>query len=279
MKRYLISVEDLHKKLNHEDLIILDSSPQSNKAGKQTQYPGIKIPHARTFDLKGRFSDQSNPLPNMLPSAAQFEEECRKLGINQESEIVVYDNLGIYTSPRVWWLFKIMGHEKISVLNGGLVAWKNAGYETTAIEASTETWSEGDFQANLDRRGVKKYKEIVNNLTTKEHLLIDVRSAGRFSGQEAEPRKYLQSGHIPHSINIPYQSVLEDGKYKSKEELKGLFENKQIGDEKLIFSCGSGLTACIVFLASEMVMENEKSLYDGSWTEWAERQNLKNDRA
>ncbi len=276
MPTNLISAKELHKTLNNKDLIILDSSPASNKAGKKPEYTGLKIPYARKFDLKGRFSDTNNPLPNMLPTAQKFEQECRKLGIHQSSQIVVYDNLGIYTSPRVWWLFKTMGHENIKVLNGGLPAWVLAGYKTEAIKTATELWPEGDFQVNIDKKGVKNYEEIVQNLNTKEYLLIDARSSGRFTGQEKEPRKYLQSGHIPHSINIPYQSVLENGQYKSKAQLKALFKSKQIAHEKLIFSCGSGMTACIVLLASEMIMDNEKSLYDGSWTEWAEKQNLKN---
>lgn len=263
----LVSSQWLHENLNHSDLIILDASESNNKAGLAAQFDDRKIPGARYFDIKNSFSDPNGAFPNTFPSAEQFENGCRALGINNSSTIVVYDNLGIYTSPRVWWMFKTMGHENVFVLNGGLPDWMENGFETVNnYESNIER---GAFTAKLQADQVRTMDFIKTNITVQNQLVIDARSEGRFNGTAKEPREGLRSGHIPNSINIPFSDLLENGKYKSNSELKGIFENQDIGDQPLVFSCGSGITACIVLLAAEMVMDNETSVYDGSWTEWA----------
>lgn len=264
----LVSVEWLHQNLNHPGLIVLD-------ANLATESTSQTLPNARYFDLKGKFSDKKSPLPNTLPSEEQFEWEAQKLGINQSSEIVVFDNRGIYSSTRVWWLFKTMGHEKVSVLNGGFPEWLNKGFPTENREI--KTYESGNFKANFQKELIKSYEEVVENIQQETFTIIDARSEGRFQGTEPEPRKHLKSGHIPNSVNIPFASVLEDGKFKSEVELQELFESKEIDNKELVFSCGSGLTACIVMFASELVKPKGKFLFDGSWTEWAERQGLRED--
>ena len=235
---------------------------------KKTDFENIGIRGARHFDLKNEFNDVSSKLPNTLPGPKQFENSCRKLGINNSSKIVVYDNLGIYLSPRVWWMFNALGHQNIAVLNGGLPEWISQGNET--VQQVENNITRGDFEAKFHPEMVKDYDFVLSNVTLKESVLIDARSAGRFKGIAPEPREGLQSGNIPGSLNLPYTEVLENGKFKSREELSEIFNNLKIDEKALIFSCGSGVTACIILLASELVSKNDKSVYDGSWTEWAQ---------
>lgn len=270
----LVSIEWLKENLHKKDLILLDSSLSKTVDGKKSEFKDLTIPSARYFDLKANFSDRNSHFPNTIPTKEQFELECRKLGINTSSEIVIFDNLGIYSSPRVWWMFKVMGHDKVSVLNGGLNEWIKK--KLPAEKRTYKTYEEGAFEASPNEDYVVNFSTIKLNTEQQTFTLIDARSKGRFEGTENEPRKELKSGNIKNSINIPFKDVMFNGKYKSKEELKKLFGNKCDYKDKLVFSCGSGLTACIVLLACEIAFKKSKFVYDGSWTEWAEKNNLKN---
>ncbi len=269
----IVSVEWLNQNINEENLIILDASLKSTADGLTTDLYQKTIPKSRYFDIKNSFSDKKSSFPNTFPTTKKFELECRKLGVNSESKIVVFDDLGIYSSPRVWWMFKVMGHRNVFVLNGGLPEWTKKGFKT--VERQCHDFKIGDFKVLPQKQFILNYQNIVSNTIKKSFLIVDARSNGRFNGTEKEPRNYLKSGHIPNSINIPYSEVLENGKFKSKKELKKIFEKQCNEINDLVFSCGSGLTACIVMMASEIGYVNSKRIYDGSWTEWAELQNLK----
>ncbi|PHR27601.1 MAG: sulfurtransferase [Fluviicola sp.] len=263
----LVTSEWLNENMNLEDLVILDASPLKNVSDKQAEFKNQVITGARYFDLKNVFSDPDGPFPNTFPSTEQFERGCRALGINNSSKIIVYDNLGIYTSPRVWWMFKTMGHEDVSVLNGGLPDWIKKDFETQTSHRPIQEM--GNFSCRLDSNRIVDIDFIQSNISLQDHLLIDARSEKRFNGTSNEPRPGLRSGHISNSVNIPFERVLEDGKYTSKTELRQLFTNIEVDERPLSFSCGSGITACIVLLAAELVLKNDTSIYDGSWTEWA----------
>jgi thiosulfate/3-mercaptopyruvate sulfurtransferase len=273
MKRPLVSSDWLQRNLSDPDLIILDASQQDNKAGFASNTGNVQIIGARIFDIKHSFSDSNSPFPNTLLTPETFQENCRQLGINTTSKIVVYDNLDVYTSPRVWWMFKIMGFDNIAVLNGGLPNWLAKGYEVH--EPNTATFQYGNFNAKFDCNKVESFGFLTENLTSKTALVIDARSANRFNGITPEPRKGLSGGHIPNSINIPFTEVLEEGSFKTKEQLLELFNHFEINNAPLVFSCGSGITACIVLLAADLVLDNKKMLYDGSWTEWAQLNKVK----
>ncbi|MGY8914045.1 MAG: sulfurtransferase [Flavobacteriales bacterium] len=264
----LVTPEWLKSHINDPKLIILDASMSENKSGQNSDVSDIQIKNARFFDLKNSFSDKASSLPNMLPEEASFTVACQDLGINADSLIVVYDNLGVYSSPRVWWMFKAMGHDSIAVLDGGLPKWAELGFPTEPLQETT--YPKGTFSAKFRPSMVKNAVGILNNIDQKEALVIDARSAGRFRGLEPEPRKDLKGGHIPGSINLPYTEVIKDGHFLPKEDLKQVFEQLHLGDRPLVFTCGSGLTACIILLASELIQKNPTAVYDGSWTEWGQ---------
>jgi len=264
----LVTVHWLSENLDIPNLIILDASVKNNVSGLKATFPDLQIKGARYFDMETVFFDKENPIPNMMPSPEVFTSECQKLGIHKNSIIVVYDNLGIYTSPRAWWMFKAMGHPYISVLDGGLDAWKRAGLPCE--ETIEKKFKRGDFEAHYQVDLVRDSNYILNNLNSDELKILDARSEQRFKGSIPEPREHMASGHIPNSLNLPYNKVLKNGKMKSKSELKKVFGKFNNEDEELIFSCGSGVTACIILLASELVISNKKSLYDGSWSEWGQ---------
>ncbi len=269
----LVSVTWLKEHLKDENLIILDASIKS-VSNVQPEFAKFQIKEARFFDIKKTFSNPLSNLPNTLPNAKQFTIEAQKLGIHKNSLLVIYDNLGVYSSPRAWWMFKTMGHQQVAVLNGGLSAWKNAGFACETLPKQKRQYSLGNFEANLNHSLVKNQEEILANITTQKVVVIDARSKGRFDGVLKEPRKNMRSGHIPNSKNLPYKTLLKDGKFLSKEKLKTLFNNLNIKNKPLIFTCGSGITACILFLASQQILNNEKAIYDGSWADWGQNKLL-----
>lgn len=265
----IISAEELNDLLGNPDLIILNASQPENKNESNRGLYDLQIPRAKLFDLKKDFSEKSHPMPNMLQKAADFQAECRKLGIKNSSKIVVYDNVGIYTSPRVWWMFKTMGHDNVCVLAGGMPNWLKNDFPVEKFQTNKSEL--GDFKADFRPENVKNANQVLKNISKKDFLLVDARSEGRFNGTAPEPREGLSNGHIPGSTNLPYEFVLNNGKFKPKQELKQLFKKINPENKKMTFSCGSGITACILYLANELVFEDsENSVYDGSWTEWAQ---------
>lgn len=260
----LVSVDWLHQNLEADNLVLLDATiPKVGGNGKlNSEY----IPKSVFFDITKNFSDVEAQFPNTLPSLKQFETEAQKLGINTISAIVVYDQHGIYSSARAWWLFKYFGHTNVAVLDGGLPQWILKGFQTT--DSYFEKNNKGDFKALLnsnlftDFDGVKYYSE------SKNTQIIDARSSKRFTGEIPEPRNGLRSGTIPNSINLPFTDLLSRHKLKSKEELNLIFKSLFNPEDNLIFSCGSGITACNLALAVTVSGYKNLKVYDGSWTEY-----------
>ena len=264
----VVSIKWLQEHLHDPGLIILDATIPDTITKKQPIYPNLKIKGARFFDIKGMFSDADATFPNTIPSEKQFTIAAQEIGIQKDSIIVVYDALGIYSSPRAWWLFKVMGHKQVAVLDGGLNAYITAGLPTKTLDAKA-IYDKGNFKASLQPKWIVSKEEVLQNIKTKEALVIDARSADRFSGQQPEPRPLVRSGHIPYSKNCPYSTVLNKGHFTSIQEIQTIVKNLKIDTTTpLIFSCGSGITACILLLAFRLVNPNPKAIYDGSWTEW-----------
>jgi len=261
----IVSVEWLHKHLNHPNLVLLDATIPK-VTSNESDSNETQIPSARFFDLKKKFSDVSAPFPNTFPFIEQFTKEAQNLGINKNSAIVVYDDKGIYSSPRVWWLFKAFGFNNIAVLNGGFPAWKKAKLETEIKQKYK--WKKGNFKASLQTQFVKFFNDIKQESQNSSQQIIDARSEKRFKSLVPEPREGLRSGTIPNSKNIPFEALLNENYFKSIDELKLIFNTFTNQDNNITFTCGSGITACVLALGAELAGLKNVSVYDGSWTEW-----------
>ena len=261
----LKSVDWLKNHLNDEHVIVLDATiPKATDKNKIIETECI--PNAIFFDLKTNFSTQNAPFPNTVPTAEQFEKEAQKLGINNNSTIIIYDQHGIYSSPRAWWLFKLMGYNNVFVLDGGLKAWQDDNNQTNSnFFTSTKKGNfKSDYQSNL----IKNKEQILDSLEIKYQLIIDARSNARFLGIKDEPRAGLRAGHIPYSKNLHYSSLTVEGKLIAANEIKSMFYVFNVNDKTITYSCGSGITACILALAGSEIGFHNFSIYDGSWTEW-----------
>ena len=263
----LVDVEWLKEHLEIDNLIVLNATlPKAVAENTSKNLPAKRIPGARFFDIKNIFSDTSATFPNTWPGEGAFIEAAQKLGINNNSAIVVYDDHGIYSSARAWWMFKAMGHDQIAVLNGGLKAWQDAGYR---LEAKLKNnFKKGNFEGVYNNDFFKDSHDVLQLLDHESELIVDARAADRFQGLVKEPREGLRSGHIPGSLNLTYTDLLHNGKMLKPLELKEKLRSKIPENKNLIFSCGSGITACILALAAEQSGYQNLSVYDGSWTEW-----------
>lgn len=267
----IVTVEWLNKNSSANNLLILDTT--ISKVGKDSEKKQVKeqIPNAIFFDIKNEFSDKTSKYPNTLLHPEEFEFKAQNLGVNKDSCIVVYDDIGIYSSPRVWWMFNTFGFKNIAVLNGGLPAWKKANlYTETPKENQLK---KGDFISEYQPEKIRFTEDVLASISTAT-CIADARSENRFLGIESEPRREVRSGHIPSSVNIPYSEMLYDGKMKSPEKLRAIFNKYNPTEEELIFSCGSGITACILALGASLVGITNYAVYDGSWTEWGSRTDL-----
>ena len=264
----LVSVDWLAEHIDAPNLVVLDASVAKPVSGNiAEQNVAGWIPRTQLFDFDKTICDMTSALPHMLPDAADFTAEVQKLGVNKDSLIVIYDRQGVYSSPRGWWMFRAMGYAQVAVLNGGFPAWHAAGYPVLDIKPQPVV--SGNFSASYQSASVWDSVQVLAALGTKETDVIDARSEGRFYGKAPEPREGLRSGHMPHAINLPFDRLIKDGRMRSISELQKIFVEKQLSTEKqLVFSCGSGLTACILALGAELVGYTHISVYDGSWSEW-----------
>ncbi|MFD0988534.1 sulfurtransferase [Mariniflexile jejuense] len=257
----LVSVHWLHDHINAKNLIVLDGT--INKVFDEKQF---QIPNTRLFDIKNKFSDVSAPFPSTFPSETQFQESAHELGITNDSTIVVYDDKGIYSSARVWWLFKAFGFDNVAVLDGGFPEWKKAGFSTEKMKLYTG--ESGNFEAKLKPELIVFFDAMTMASKTKSHTIIDARSEGRFKSLEPEPRVGLRMGTIPNSVNLPFEDLLKANQFLCKEAIAAKFQVLAKKEEPIIFSCGSGITACVLALGATISGYNNISVYDGSWTEW-----------
>jgi thiosulfate/3-mercaptopyruvate sulfurtransferase len=264
-KTNMVSSQWLKDNIEQPKLIVLYTQMNNPVTGQSDSSPKGYIPNSIFFDFENVFCDTDTSLPHTMPSDTSFTENAQKLGIDNDSIIVIYDNKGIYCAPRVWWMFRSMGHERVYILNGGLPKWVAQNMPSVPLLISPRKL--GDFKAKLHKNRFISADEIIHNLT--QITLLDARSAGRFNGTQAEPRRGLRCGHIPTSINLPFQLCLEGTTLKSSTELKAIFSEWVLTlDKSLVFSCGSGVTACILALAATEAGYTKLAVYDGSWSEW-----------
>lgn len=267
----LVTVDWLYKHINDTNLVVLDCTIPKVTDVATTGIAKKCIKGALFFDLKKTFSDQNATLPNTVLTAEVFERKAQELGINNNSVIICYDDLGIYSAPRVWWMFQLMGFQNIAVLDGGLPEWNANNYPTVANYSIKS--DKGNFTVDFKPNKLKNTAAVYKAMSSDTSVIIDARSEERFLGTAPEPRPELSSGHIPNSINIPFKFVLENKKMKSYDDLFKIFTKFEI-ENKIIFTCGSGITASILALAAAVLEIKNTAVYDGSWTEWASNGNL-----
>ncbi|WP_104384274.1 sulfurtransferase [Sphingobacterium sp. HMA12] len=265
-KSALISPSELQEALIQDGTIILLDCT-IDKVGQSLKDAKLELlPNSLFFDIEGKFSDQASKLPHTLVSEGVFEKEVQALGIDQKSTVVLYDRWGIYSSPRAWWMFKVMGLDQVYILNGGVPAWKKNKYKLAG--SYRQQGKTGNFKAHFQKNLYADKDYILAHYRAADVTIFDARSKGRFSGLVPEPRKGLNGGHIPHSKNLPFEELLEDIYYKQADELEQQFDQFKTVDHEYVFSCGSGITAAILAFASYISGHTNIRVYDGSWSEW-----------
>ncbi|XP_063282573.1 thiosulfate sulfurtransferase-like [Pelobates fuscus] len=275
LSRALVSINWLSEALKTQTgpaLRVLDASfyyPAIRNGRKE--YEEQHIPGALYFDID-ECKDQGSPYEVMLPSESSFAKYVGNLGINNDSHVVIYDadHLGMYYAPRAWWMFKVFGHDKVSVLDGGFRNWLKKGLPVTSEKTKVKPET---YHAVLNTLRVKKFEDIERNISSKEFQLVDSRSNGRYTGTEPEPGEGIYPGHILGSLNLPFTDFLtEEGFEKSPEEIQQLFKAKGIDLSKpLTITCRRGVTACQLAMASFILGKEDTAIYDGSWFEWFQR--------
>lgn len=270
MADWFVSTEWLAANLSNPDVIVLDGSwhlPAANRDPK-AEYLAGHIPGAVFFDIDA-ISDKTNPLPHMLPSPAEFEKLVGALGIADDKTIVVYDEVGFQTAPRVWWMLTTMGARDVRVLVGGGPKWRAEG---RPLEAGETRRAPATFKASFHPERVVDFDTLRGHVSAGSRQVADARGASRFSGADAEPRVGLRAGHMPGAINVPVSSLNSNGIVKSPDELRALFADAGLDlTQPIITSCGSGITACALSMALQTAGAKSVAVYDGSWTEWGSR--------
>ncbi len=271
----LVSTAWLEAHLQDPDLRVIDASwymPDSGRDPKG-EYLAAHIPGARFFDID-EISDQRSSLPHMAPPPEKFISRMRAMGVGDGHQVVIYDGAGLFSAPRVWWTFRLMGKTDVAVLDGGLPKWRAEG---RPIEDMPPVLRDRHITVQRQASLVKDVTQVAHSSKLGDAEIVDARSAARFKGEAPEPRPGLRSGHIPGSKNLPWNGLLNaDGTMKEPEALKAAFVAAGVDLAKpVITTCGSGVSAAILSLALERIGHRNHSLYDGSWAEWGMYDDLK----
>ncbi|MDO4253536.1 MAG: sulfurtransferase [Kocuria sp.] len=252
-----VQVDWLAANLNR--VVVVDASAMDYRGGT------TGIPGARRFDLDGSMS-ANHDLPHTMPSEADFAQQLGLLGIGQHTVVVAYDRAGMFSSARAWWMLRATGVGIPYVLDGGLPAWRAAGYPEGPLDLSPEPVPapvvrliEGSFVSDA---------EVAARLQNSDDAVVDVRSAQRFAGTAPEPRTGVRSGHMPGAVNIPFTDLAPGGFLLDAQQIRQTFADRTGSPRRWVFSCGSGITACVGALAAVAAGEQDVSVYDGSWADW-----------
>ncbi|OLE48381.1 MAG: 3-mercaptopyruvate sulfurtransferase [Candidatus Rokubacteria bacterium 13_1_20CM_2_69_58] len=267
----LVTTGWLVANLGRRNLRVVDGSWHMRGLGREAfeEFVEAHVPGAVFFDID-EIADLSTPLPHMLPSAGKFAERVGRLGITNADGVVVYDTRGVVSAARVWWTFRAFGHGRVAVLDGGLPKWRAEG---RPVESGLPAPRRRRYTARLRRSLVRDLEQMRANLARRREQVLDARSHGRFVGTEPEPRPGLRAGHIPDSLNLPYERLYaRDGTLLGPGELRRAFEAAGVDlDRPVVTTCGSGITASVLALGLHLLGRNRVAVYDGSWTEWGGR--------
>jgi len=260
----------LMTKIDKLSFKILDATfylPDSGLNAEE-EYKKKHIPGAVFFDIN-KVADPNNSLPHMIPQKDLFSKMMQNLGLNNEDEIVIYDNSSFLSSARAWFLFRYFGHDKVSIMQGGLENWKNSGGN---ISEENVVIKKGNYTAKDEKKDlVVNLDQMIIATQNKEKIILDARSKQRFLGEAKEPRPNLPSGHIPNSKSLPSSVLInKNGYLKSKEDINKILDDINVNpNDKIIATCGSGVSACVISIALYCLGKKNVPIYDGSWTEWA----------
>jgi thiosulfate/3-mercaptopyruvate sulfurtransferase len=267
----VVSTEWLAAHLHDPDVRVVDGSwhmPQA-KRDPAREFTESHLPGAVFFDIDG-VADRSSGLPHMLPSPDVFAKAVGALGIGEGDRVIVYDSRGVVSAARVWWTFRVFGHDAVAVLDGGLPKWRAEG---RPLASGTASPAPRTFRARFRPELVRDVAQVKANLDTRHEQIVDARSRGRFEGTEPEPRAGLRGGHMPGSLNLPYDELhAPDGTLRPPAELREAFVAAKVDLARpVVTTCGSGITASVLALALHRIGRPDVAVYDGSWTEWAGR--------